>query len=44
MSEISNQTQYSDFVVSIKQRILKSQYEALIDIYNVVFIQFIQEI
>lgn len=29
MNPISHQTQYSDFVVSIKQRILQSQYEAL---------------
>jgi len=29
MSDISNQTQYSDFIVSVKQRILQSQYEAL---------------
>ena len=29
MSDLSNQSQYSDFVVSIKQRILQSQYEAL---------------
>lgn len=29
MSDISTQTQYSDFVVFIKQKILQSQYEAL---------------
>ena len=29
MSDISTKTQYVDFVVSIKQRILRSQYEAL---------------
>ena len=29
MSELQSQTQYSDFVLSIKQRILQSQYEAL---------------
>jgi predicted nuclease of restriction endonuclease-like (RecB) superfamily len=29
MSDIQSQTQYSDFVLSIKQRILQSQYEAL---------------
>lgn len=29
MSNLSSPSQYSDFVVSIKQRILKSQYEAL---------------
>ncbi len=29
MSDISTQTQYVDFVVSVKQRILQSQYEAL---------------
>lgn len=29
MADISTQTQYVDFVVSIKQRILQSQYEAL---------------
>ena len=29
MTDISTQTQYTDFVLSIKQRILKSQYEAL---------------
>lgn len=29
MSNISTKTQYSDFVISIKQRILRSQYEAL---------------
>ena len=29
MSNIQSQTQYSDFVLSIKQRILQSQYEAL---------------
>ena len=28
MSDIANQTVYSDFVVTIKQKILKSQYEA----------------
>ena len=29
MSKTSNQTNYSDFVIAIKQRILRSQYEAL---------------
>ncbi len=29
MANIQSQTQYSDFVLSIKQRILQSQYEAL---------------
>ena len=29
MSDISTKTQYSDLVISIKQRILQSQYEAL---------------
>jgi predicted nuclease of restriction endonuclease-like (RecB) superfamily len=29
MSDISTQTQYVDFVVSVKQRILQSQYQAL---------------
>jgi len=29
MPDISNKTQYVDFVISIKQRILRSQYEAL---------------
>jgi len=29
MPDISTQTQYIDFVVSVKQRILRSQYEAL---------------
>jgi predicted nuclease of restriction endonuclease-like (RecB) superfamily len=29
MSDIQSQTQYSDFVLSVKERILQSQYEAL---------------